>query len=181
MLKVTMEQNFDIDRLVRNIRSATSVLLNDIAKPIKEGLDDNINKGVFAPTRGSTDKLHGSHNPLHLTGKLAKSNKILPASTSKLKAVVQNTAKSSTNYKIRKPNGKIYKGTRQSAKLFYGYYQNKGFTTSNKSLIPNRKVPPRDFTSKTIDNIERNPKYIKAQEKFVKNLNKAMKMSGKRI
>ena len=179
MLKVKMKQNFDVDRLIRNLRSATSVLLNDIAKPIKKGWDDNINKGAFTPIRDSTNKLHGSHNPLHLSGKLAKSNKILPANTKKLKAVIQNTAKSTKNYKIKTPNGKIYKGTRNSKPVFYGYYQNKGFTTGSNSLIPNRKVPARDFTSKTIDNIEKSPEYKIAQEKFVKNLNKAMKMGFK--
>ena len=179
MLKVQMKKNFDIEKLIKNLRTATSKLLNNIAEPIKEVLDDNIYKGVFDPTRGSTDKLHGSHNPLHLTGKLAKSNKVFPASPSRLKAVVKNTAKSSKNYKIRKPNGKIYKGTRKSAPVFYGYYQNKGFTTSPKSLIPNKRVPERNFTRKTIDKLESNPKYIKAQNEFAKELNKVMKMGFK--
>ena len=174
-----MKQNFDVDRLIRNLRSATSVLLNDIAKPIKEDWDNRIERSVPPGLKNSTKSLHGSHIPLNLTGKLAKSNKILPASTKKLKAVIQNTAKSTKNYKIKTPNGKIYKGTRNSKPVFYGYYQNKGFTTGSNSLIPNRKVPARDFTSKTIDNIEKSPEYKIAQEKFVKNLNKAMKMGFK--
>ena len=182
MIEIKITKNFDFDRLIKNVRATTAVFLNDVAKPIKEGWDEAIGKGDFNNSykKKSTQDLHGG-KPMAVTGKLAKSNKILPASASKLKAVVHNTAKSSKNYKIRKPNGKIYKGTRKSAKVFYGYWLDKGFTTSHESLIPNRKVPPRDFTSKTIDELERNPKYIKAKEKFTKNLNKSMKMASKRI
>ena len=179
MLKVKMKQNFDVDRLIRNLRAATSVLLNDIAKPIKEDWDNRIEISVPPGLKNSTKSLHGSHIPLNLTGKLAKSNKILPASTKKLKAVIQNTAKSTKNYKIRGANGKIYKGTRKSAPVFYGYYQNHGFTTASNSLVPNKKVPARNFSSLNMNVFERTADYKVAQKKFVKNLNKAMKMGFK--
>ena len=184
MLKVKMKQNFDVDRLIRNLRAATSVLLNDIAKPIKEDWDNRIEISVPPRLKNSTKSLHGSHIPLNLTGKLAKSNKILPASTKKLKAVIQNTAKSTKNYKIRGANGKIYKGTRKSAPVFYGYWLNKGFTTSPKSLVTGKKktgvtVPPRNFSSLNMNVFERTADYKVAQKKFVKNLNKAMKMGFK--
>ena len=174
-----MKQNFDVDRLIRNLRAATSVLLNDIAKPIKEDWDNRIERSVPPGLEKSTKSLHGSHIPLNLTGKLAKSNKILPASTKKLKAVIQNTAKSTKNYKIKKPNGKVYKGTRKSAPVFYGYWVNKGFTTSSNSLIPNKKVHARDFSSLNMEVFERSAAYKVAQSKFVKNLRKAMKMGFK--
>ena len=174
-----MKQNFDVDRLIRNLRAATSVLLNDIAKPIKEDWDNRIEISVPPGLKNSTKSLHGSHIPLNLTGKLAKSNKILPASTKKLKAVIQNTAKSTKNYKIRGANGKIYKGTRKSAPVFYGYWLNKGFTTSPKSLVPNKEVPARNFSSLNMEVFERSAAYKVAQKKFVKNLNKAMKMGFK--
>ena len=180
MIQIKLKKNFDIDRLLRNVRTATSVFLNDIAEPIKEGWDESIEQGKFNNfyKKKSTQDLHGGE-PLLVSGKLAKSNKIIKATPKKLKAVVKNTAKSSMNYKIRKPNGKIYRGKRNSPPVFYGYYQNHGFTTASNSLIPNRKVPPRDFTSKTIDDLEKNPKYIKAQKKFTKNLDKSMKMAAK--
>ena len=180
MIQIKLKKNFDIDRLLRNVRTATSVFLNDIAEPIKEGWDESIGQGKFNNfyKKKSTQDLHGGE-PLLVSGKLAKSNKIIKATPKKLKAVVKNTAKSTKNYKIRKPNGKIYRGKRNSPPVFYGYYQNKGFTTDSNSLIPNRKVPARDFTSKTIDDLEKNPKYIKAQKKFTKNLNKSMKMAAK--
>ena len=181
MLQVKIKKNFDVNRLVRNLRSVTSVLLNDLAKPIKEDWDARIHRSVPPGLKQSTKDLHGSHIPLNLTGKLAKSNKILPASTNKLKAVVQNTAKSTKSYKIKTPSGKIYKGTRKSKPVFYGYYQNHGFTTSSDSLIPNRKVPARNFSSLDMEVFERSAAYKAAQSKFVKNLRKAMKMSGKRI
>ena len=149
MITVKYKKNIDIDRLIRNVKASSAVLLNDIAKTV------------------------------NLSGKLAKSNRIVKATTKRLKAKVHNTAKSSTNYKIRKPNGKVQKGTRKSAPVFYGYYQNKGFRTAPDSLIPNRKVPKRDFTSKTVDNLEKNPKYIKAKRKFANNLEKSMKMASK--
>ena len=174
-----MKQNFDVDRLIRNLRAATSVLLNDIAKPIKEDWDNRIEISVPPRLKNSTKSLHGSHIPLNLTGKLAKSNKILPASTKKLKAVIQNTAKSTKNYKIRGANGKIYKGTRKSAPVFYGYYQNHGFTTASNSLVPNKEVPARNFSSLNMEVFERSAAYKVAQKKFVKNLNKAMKMGFK--
>ena len=179
MITVKYKKNFDIDRMIRNVRASSAVLLNDIAKTVKEGWDTEIKQNSFTSLSSTTTSLHGSHRPLNLSGKLAKSNKILKATTKRLKAKVHNTAKSSTNYKIRKPNGKVQKGTRKSAPVFYGYYQNKGFRTAPDSLIPNRKVPKRDFTSKTVDNLEKNPKYIKAKRKFANNLEKSMKMASK--
>ena len=180
MIQVKYKKNFDVGRLLRNVRASAAVLLNDVAVPVKEGWDKEIKEGSFdSLSTESTIKLHGAHRPLNLTGKLAKSNKILKASTKKLKAVVKNSAKSSKNYKIKKPNGKIFKGTRKSQPVFYGYYQNKGFTTASNSLIPNKRVPARNFVDKTLDNLERNPKYIKAKQKFAKNLEKSMKMASK--
>ena len=183
MVELKIKINFDIEKSIKNLKTITSVLLNDLAKPIKEGWDKEIKQGTFdSLSTESTIKLHGSHRPLNLTGKLAKSNKIIKANPKKLKAVVKNTAKSTKNYKIRKPNGKIYRGKRNSPPVFYGYYLNKqgGFKTSKKSLIKKSvTVPQRDFTSKTIDDLEMNPKYIKAQKKFTKNLDKSMKMAAK--
>ena len=179
MIQVKYKKNFDVGRLLRNVRASAAVLLNDVAVPVKEGWDKEIKEDSHLGLRASTQKVHGDHKPLNLTGKLAKSNKILKASTKKLKAVVKNTAKSSVNYKIKKPNGKIYRGKRKSAPVFYGYYQNKGFTTASNSLIPNKRVPARNFVDKTLDNLERNPKYIKAKQKFAKNLEKSMKMASK--
>ena len=179
MIQVKYKKNFDVGRLLRNVRASAAVLLNDVAVPVKEGWDKEIKEDSHLGLRASTQKVHGDHKPLNLTGKLAKSNKILKASTKKLKAVVKNTAKSSKNYKIKKPNGKIYRGKRKSAPVFYGYYQNKGFTTASNSLIPNKRVPARNFVDKTLDNLERNPKYIKAKQKFAKNLEKSMKMASK--
>ena len=179
MIQVKYKKNFDVGRLLRNVRASAAVLLNDVAVPVKEGWDKEIKEDSHLGLRASTQKVHGDHKPLNLTGKLAKSNKILKASTKKLKAVVKNTAKSSKNYKIKKPNRKIYRGKRKSAPVFYGYYQNKGFTTASNSLIPNKRVPARNFVDKTLDNLERNPKYIKAKQKFAKNLEKSMKMASK--
>jgi len=179
MIQVKYKKNFDVGRLLRNVRASAAVLLNDVAVPVKEGWDKEIKEDSHLGLRASTQKVHGDHKPLNLTGKLAKSNKILKASTKKLKAVVKNSAKSSKNYKIKKPNGKIYRGKRKSAPVFYGYYQNKGFTTASNSLIPNKRVPARNFVDKTLDNLERNPKYIKAKQKFAKNLEKSMKMASK--
>ncbi len=179
MIEIKIKQNFNFEKLIKNVRTATSVLLNDIAKPIKDGWDKEITQGSFSSLENSTESLHGSHKPLNLTGKLAKSNKIIKATPKKLKAVVKNTAKSTKSYKIRKPNGKIYRGTRKSAPVFYGYYQNKGFKTASNSLIPNKTVPARDFTSKTINNLEQTAEYKAAQTKFAKNLDKSMKMASK--
>ena len=179
MIQVKYKKNFDIEKLKKAVRISSSILLNEIAEPIKEGWDKDIKEGSHQGIKDSTRKLHGDHRPLNLTGKLAKSNKILKATPKKLKAVVKNVAKSSKNYKIKKPNGKIYKGTRKSAPVFYGYYQNKGFTTASNSLIPNKKVPFRNFVDPTLNNLESNPKYIKAQKKFVKNLEKSMKKVSK--
>ena len=180
MIQVKYKKNFDVGRLLRNVRASAAVLLNDVAVPVKEGWDKEIKEDSHLGLRASTQKVHGDHKPLNLTGKLAKSNKILKASTKKLKAVVKNTAKSSKNYKIKKPNGKIFKGTRKSQPVFYGYYQNKGIKhTHDKSLVPGKEVKPRNFVDKTLDNLERNPKYIKAKQKFAKNLEKSMKMASK--
>ncbi len=178
MVEIKIKQNFSVEKLLKNIGVSTSILLNEIAKPIKEGWDEEL-KGNFQPLKKSTEKLHGSHRPLHLTGKLSKSNKIIKATPKRLKAVVKNTAKSSKNYKIKTPKGKVYKGTRKSPPVFYGYYQNYGFTTSSSSLIPNRDVPPRDFTTKTFKNIEKTHEYRAAQKKFAKNLDESMKVALK--
>ena len=178
MVELKIKINFDIEKSIKNLKTITSVLLNDLAKPIKEGWDKEL-KGNFQGLRYDTERLHGSHKPLNLTGKLAKSNKIVEATPNKLKVVVKNTAKSSKNYKIRTPKGKVYKGTRKSPPVFYGYYQNYGFTTSSSSLIPNRDVPPRDFTTKTFKNIEKTHEYRAAQKKFAKNLDESMKVALK--
>ena len=108
MVEIKIKQNFSVEKLLKNIGVSTSILLNEIAKPIKEGWDEEL-KGNFQPLKKSTEKLHGSHRPLHLTGKLSKSNKIIKATPKRLKAVVKNTAKSSKNYKIKTPKGKVYK------------------------------------------------------------------------
>ena len=179
MIQVKSKKNFDIEKMLKSVKKVASDLLNEIAEPIKEGWDKDIKDAGFQAIKDSTRKLHGDHRPLNLTGKLAKSNKIIPATPKKLKVVIKNVAKSSKNYKIKKPNGKIYKGTRKSAPVFYGYYQNKGFTTASNSLIPNKKVPFRNFVDPTLNNLESNPKYIKAQKKFVKNLEKSMKKVSK--
>ena len=179
MIQVKYKKNFDIEKLKKAVRISSSILLNEIAEPIKEGWDKDIKEGSHQGIKDSTRKLHGDHRPLNLTGKLAKSNKIIKATPKKLKAVVKNVAKSSKNYKIKKPNGKIYRGKRKSQPVFYGYYQNKGFRTASNSLIPNKKVPFRNFVDPTLNNLESNPKYIKAQKKFVKNLEKSMKKVSK--
>ena len=178
MVELKIKINFDIEKSIKNLKTITSVLLNDLAKPIKEGWDKEL-KGNFQGLRYDTERLHGSHKPLHLTGKLAKSNKIVEATPNKLKVVVKNTAKSSKNYKIRTPKGKVYKGTRKSPAVFYGYYQNKGFTTASDSLIPNRNVPARDFTTDTINKFDKTPQYKAAFKQFEKNLNESMKTKTK--
>ena len=171
-----MKKDFDVDKLIKYIDIGTSILLNDIAQTIKEDWDFRIKISVPPRLEESTKSLHGSHIPLNLTGKLLKSNKVIPATPTKLKAVVQNTAKSSKSYKIRGANGKVYKGTRKSAPVFYGYYQNKGFTTASNSLIPNKTVPARDFTSVTTEELARDPKYKVAMDKYMKNLELSWKI-----
>ena len=180
MITVKYKKNIDIDRMIRNVKASSAVLLNELAQTVKEGWDESIGQGKFNNfyKKKSTQDLHGGE-PLLVSGKLAKSNKIVKASTKRLKAKVHNTAKSSTNYKIRKPNGKVYRGKRKSAPVFYGYHLNKGFVTASDSLIPNKRVPQRDFTSKTVDTLFKNPKYIKARNKFAKNLEKSMEMASK--
>ena len=180
MITVKYKKNIDIDRMIRNVKASSAVLLNELAQTVKEGWDESIGQGKFNnfDKKKSTQDLHGGE-PLLVSGKLAKSNKIVKASTKRLKAKVHNTAKSSTNYKIRKPNGKVYRGKRNSAPVFYGYHLKEGFQTAPDSLIPNKRVPKRDFTSKTVDTLFKNPKYIKARKKFAKNLEKSMKMAAK--
>ena len=179
MIQVKYKKNFNIEKMLKAVRISSSILLNDIAEPVKEGWDKDIKEGSHKGINDSTRKLHGDHRPLNLTGKLAKSNKILKATPKKLKAVVKNVAKSSVNYKIKKPNGKTYRGKRKSSPVFYGYYQNKGFTTASNSLVPNKKVQPRNFVDKTLDNLEKHPKYKKAQERFKDNLEKSMRIASK--
>tara|TARA_R100000808_G_C2140557_1_gene148393 strand:- start:1439 stop:1981 length:543 start_codon:yes stop_codon:yes gene_type:complete len=180
MIQVKYKKNFNIEKMLKAVRISSSILLNDIAEPVKEGWDKDIKEGSHKGINDSTRKLHGDHRPLNLTGKLAKSNKILKATPKKLKAVVKNVAKSSVNYKIKKPNGKTYRGKRKSAPVFYGYYQNKGLKqTASNSLVPNKRVQPRNFVDKTLDNLEKHPKYKKAQERFKDNLEKSMRIASK--
>lgn len=179
MITVKYTKNFDVDRLISNVRASSAVLLNDIAKTVKEGWDKELKENSFTSLSADTVAMHGQHRPLDLSGKLAKSNKILKATKKRLKAKVHNTAKSSKNYKVRKPNGKIQRGTRNSAPVFYGYFQNKGFITAPNSLVPNRRVKKRNFTSKTINTLEKNPKYKQALQKFKINLKKSMQMASK--
>jgi len=179
MIQVKYKKNFNIEKMLKAVRISSSILLNDIAEPVKEGWDKDIKEGSYQGIKDSTRKLHGDHRPLNLSGKLAKSNKILKATPKKLKAVVKNVAKSPKNYKIKKPNGKTYRGKRKSEPVFYGYYQNKGFTTASNSLVPNKRVQPRNFVDKTLDNLEKHPKYKKATERFKDNLEKSMRIASK--
>ena len=179
MIQLKMKKNFDFKRLTRNVKASSSVFLNDLAKPIKQDWDARIKRSVPPRLSETTKDLHGSHIPLNLTGKLAKSNKILPASTRKLKATIKNTAKSTKTYKIRKPNGKIYKGTRKSAPVFYGYWLNKGFITAPNSLVPGREVPARDFSSVDMAFFKRTQEFKRAKTKFLNNLKKSMRMASK--
>tara|TARA_R110002110_G_C13402667_1_gene712919 strand:+ start:471 stop:1040 length:570 start_codon:yes stop_codon:yes gene_type:complete len=181
-MEVKYKKNFDIDKLLKALKTSSSILLNDIAVPVKEGWDKALQTGDFKNNskNKSTQDLHGG-TPLHVSGKLAKSNKLIKANPKKLKAVIKNTAKSTKNYKFRKPNGKIFRGKRNSPNVFYGYYLNKGdgFTTASNSLIPNKKVKSRNFTDKTVDTLSKHPKYIKATKRFADNLKKSMRIATK--
>ena len=178
-MEVKYKKNFDIDKMIKAVSISSSIFLNEIAEPVKEGLDKDIKDGGFQAIKDSTRKLHGDHRPLNLSGKLAKSNKIIPATPKKLKVVVKNVAKSTKNYKIRKPNGKVFRGKRNSEPVFYGYYQNKGFTTASNSLVPNKRVIFRNFVDPTLNSLESNPKYKKAIKKFTDNLEKSMRIATK--
>ena len=42
MIQVKYKKNFDVGRMLRNVRASAAVLLNDVAVPVKEGWDKEI-------------------------------------------------------------------------------------------------------------------------------------------
>ena len=170
-MKITLKSNFDFDIAVKALDKNTQKLVNDIGKQIKDAVDNNINAGAFQPLSDATKKLHGGHRPLHLTGKLAKSNKFFPAKGKSLIARIKNVAKSTKSYKVFNSKGKIYRGKRNKSGEFYGYYQNEGFKTAPNSLIPNRTVPKREFFEIEEDKLLLKHHY----DRFVKRVDVSMK------
>ena len=64
MIQVKYKKNFDIDRMLRNVRASAAVLLNDVAVPVKEGWDKEIKEKIKNWDSGEI----GSKMPV-LTGK----------------------------------------------------------------------------------------------------------------
>lgn len=170
-MKITLKTNFDIENAIKSLNENAQKFVNEVAEEFKKGTDSHIKTGAFKPLKESTKKLHGSHLPLHLTGKLAKSNKLFPAKGKSLIARVKNTAKSTKSYRVFKNNGKVYRGKRNKTGEFYGYYQNKGFKTAPDSLIPNKTVPARTFFEVDEDKLFLKYKF----DKFTERVNKSFK------
>lgn len=144
-MKVT--RNFDFNKLIRS--DAASRWLNDygsrIHKSIAEGLDkgENIVGKKFKSgsdfTHNSVHDGHPHKRPLVRSGRLQESIKKLPATAKKLSFVIKSNVKSKARWNVE-VDGKKSSGTRSVRGVNYGAMLNKGFTTSKKSLIPNKQV-----------------------------------------
>ena len=47
MITVKYKKNIDIDRMIRNVKASSAVLLNELAQTVKEGWDESIGQGKF--------------------------------------------------------------------------------------------------------------------------------------
>ena len=61
MITVKYKKNIDIDRMIRNVKASSAVLLNELAQTVKEGWDESIGQGKFNNfyKKKSTQDFHG--------------------------------------------------------------------------------------------------------------------------
>ena len=149
-MKVT--RNFDFDKLIKS--TAMSRWLNEygnrINKSIQDGLDNATDitgqrfesGGAF--THESVQDGHAHQRPLVRSGRLKNSVKKLPATPKKLTFTIKSGVKSKARWNVE-VGGKKSSGTRNRRGVNYGAMLNKGFKTSPESLIPNKKVPFRNW------------------------------------
>tara|TARA_Y100000593_G_scaffold51390_1_gene96600 strand:- start:1579 stop:2145 length:567 start_codon:yes stop_codon:yes gene_type:complete len=151
-MKITVTRNFDFDKLAKS--NALSLWLNQYGNRINQSIQDGLNKATditgkkFKPgsdfTHKSTHDGHAHKRPLVRSGRLQKSIRKLPATTKKLTFIIKSKVSSKARWNVE-VDGKKSSGTRTVRGVNYGYMLNEGFKTSSKSLIPNKKVPFRNW------------------------------------
>ena len=149
-MKVT--RNFDLDKLIKS--DAGSRWLNEYGRRINKSIQDGLNNatditgkrfksgGQF--THDSVQDGHSHKRPLVRSGRLQNSIKKFPATPKKLTFIIKSNVKSKARWNIE-VDGKKSSGTRSRRGVNYGAMLNEGFTTSKKSMIPNKQVQFRNW------------------------------------
>lgn len=140
MAKNKVTVNFDFKKMAKAMRQRYTKVINDmflanINKTIQQGIDSgkDINGNKFKKLEDSTIEIgNNTGNPVFKTldrTENMRKTKLFKATTGNLVARIEMVGKS----KKRKKN------------VIYGQYHNKGFTTSPKSAVPNKKVEKREW------------------------------------
>ena len=145
-------RNFDFDKLIRS--DAASKWLNEYGRRINKSIQDGLNTSTDITgkrfksggdfTHKSVQDGHAHKRPLIRSGRLQESVKWLPSSPSKLTFIIKSSVKSKARWNVE-VDGKKSSGTRGKRGVNYGSMLNEGFTTSSTSLMPNKKVPFRNW------------------------------------
>jgi len=149
-MKIT--RNFDFDKLLKS--QALSEWLNQygnrINKSIQEGLKTatDINGKRFKTgsdfTHKSVQDGHAHKRPLVRQGRLMETRKS-PSTIKKLTFIIKGgIKKSKKRWNLTYEESKS-SGTRKGGGINYGALHNTGYKTSDKSMIPNKTVPKREW------------------------------------
>ena len=149
-MKIT--RNFDFDKLI--ISNAFSLWLNQFGNAINNSIEKGLKtatdihgqrfKSGSNFTHNSVQDGHAHKRPLVRSGRMSETRK-LPSTPTKLTFIIKGgILKSKKRWNIV-VDGKKSSGTRETNKINYGALHNKGYTTDDNSMIPNKKVEEREW------------------------------------
>ena len=151
-MKLDLKKNFDFNKIKIDQMSSAwlNILANHINVSIQEGLDKSVDLDgkPFAPvsefTKSSIQDGKPHKKPLVRSGRMSETRK-LPSTPTKLTFIIKGgILKSKKRWNIV-VDGKKSSGTRETNKINYGALHNKGYTTDDNSMIPNKKVEEREW------------------------------------
>ena len=153
-MKLELKKNFDFNKIKINQLSSAwlTIVANHINTSIQDGLkksvdlDGNPFTAVSGFTRKSVQDGESNKRPLVRSGRMGET-RILRPTRSKLSFKINSGIKKSKKRWNVVVDGKKSSGTRSSKGINYGALHNqpRGYKTSDKSLIPNRTVPQREW------------------------------------
>ncbi len=123
-MKLKITTNFDFGQLAKKLDKVIDVYTSSYGKESAEASKKAIDSGLTPPLEESTKN-------------------------------IRKKRKQPVNPPL-KATGALYKSIKQKGDslemLYYGRLHNKGFTTKSNSMIPNKKVPARQFIVTTVKN-----------------------------
>ena len=153
-MKIDLKKNFDFNKIkINQISSAwMNIIANHINVSIQEGLKKatDIHGNRFDPggefTHKSVQDGHAHKRPLVRSGRMGET-RILRATRKKLSFKINSGIKKSKKRWNLVVDGIKSSGTRKDRGINYGALHNQkdGYKTHSDSMIPNKKVPQREW------------------------------------